>query len=273
MEKDYYKKHRDICFELAKKNTKDFYSDKKMLFGDVVSDIVVSAIVIALSPEGKGETMLVNIIIIIIAVLGGLITIGISRFLFNLYRAPFEIMEEQKKELEKYKWDSVPIKICDYSMIDGKNGWAIKINNNKSIPIGNFSISIFKIKSRGKTVFSGKNFLSWFGYIYKDEGYSEEKIVFPHEVNINAKKGESRVYLQTLLNGKEYIFPITSKVGNGNHSFYNVTSPSIPQIIPKNITLKVVLCGKMDDGSEYYSPNEKTIEIYFDENSKPKILN
>lgn len=200
-----------------------------------------------------------------------LIVIAFIFILWGFITTPYKLFNNQNLELAKYKWSSVALKIDSYSMVDGSKGWALIIKNKKSIPITGFLLRVFEISEKGKIVFHHKNKLAWFGYIYQDDGYTREKVVFPREINLNAKNGTIKTYSQTLESGKEYIFVLTKYLDIGNQVFF-ISNEKI-NIVPKNIVLKLNLSGAAQDNNETYYHSDKQIEVLFDKTGKPKILN
>lgn len=199
--------------------------------------------------------------------------LGIAAFIFIVWgfiTTHHKIFNLQNTELEKYKWNSVLLKIDTYSMLDGSKGWALIIKNKKSIPVKGFYLSALEISSKGKIVFHHKNKLAWFGYIYRDDGYTREKIVFPREINLNAKNGTSKTYSQILESGKEYIFVLTKYLNADSQALF--TSHEKINVIPRNIVMKLNLSGVSQDNNEVYYQSDKQIEILFDETGKPKII-
>lgn len=198
----------------------------------------------------------------------------VATFIFIFWgfiTTPHKIFNKQNVELEKYKWSSVSLKISNYSMFDSSKGWALIVKNNKSIPIKGFYLSALEISSKGKIVFHHKNKLAWFGYIYRDDGYTREKVVFPREINLNAKKGESRTYSQTLESGKEYIFILTKFVSQDVQTLFTSHEPI--NLVLKNVVMKLNLSGASQDDNEIYYKSDKQIEILFDDTGKPRLLN
>lgn len=255
--------------ETTCKNLGEFYKDKMALLNDIVGGVVVS-IASGLFSEIKAVTI-PTVLILLISVLSGLFTVFFSRFIFSLFRAPYLIFRDKELELEKYTWETVSFDLVNFPMIDGTMIWALRMRNNKIVPILGFYLNVVEISSKGKIVFHESNHLARFGYIYKDGGATRERIVLPHEVTINEKTGLRKTEPFKIEPNIDYDFVLT-KMFSPEKYVFEETNPTRLSIAPKNIVIKIKARGVIESKNEFYE-SVKMIDIYFDEKGKPKKLN
>jgi hypothetical protein len=165
----------------AKTDTEAYFrSDWKAWAGSVISSVVASwfsAYLPKLLGETTPNTITTYIGILFGAVLGLVFFVVVILIINGLWSVPAKLYRKKEIEVERTDWRNVALTLTQYSIIGGVSGWALRVENKKSLEFSKLRIRAEIIQcfvNQEKTLNNSKG--RSLQYIDRTKGKVEERI-------------------------------------------------------------------------------------------------
>lgn len=195
---------------------------------------------------------------------------GVCVFLFRLFsngfwNIPSNLFRDKERKLELYTWNTAPISLHPFDIASGESGWAMRIENNKSIPMSVISKPV-EVSNKGRVIFNEKGRWAFFRFINRRDGLTRERITSLREVR---NRNEQKVFPFEMRPGEHIDFVLTRSLGGKQYVFE--TDQDKINGSPKNAAMKVKISGKVIFENSMYDLPTINLEILFDGEGIPEI--